>query len=278
MRPHSTFTFLIFFILTACAGIGQESPEVVLQKAMHAGRKMHAMRLSGEGSFHNVSTSFAGIRSGSIRLDGEIQQAGRQLRVNVDLSEETERNMAGLRANADILVLDGGETYLRLNMLTAADSSPFSSAQQSMLETEHIWWQLSAPRDDTMGSISPDPHWLRMHADAIQVTHDFGIVRIAGTETYHYDVRLNPEKMREILGGTGVTSDSMPEASGSLWIDAHDYSVRRMKWDMLSSHGGAGSFTLSFEPLTQPTMLTPPENVRTLPQDHAALLHLPAPL
>ncbi len=281
MRPLLFAFTLVLPLLSACARASTESPAAVLEKAVQAARSLRSAHVEGEAVFHELPVLPLGVGDGVARFEGDLQDAGRQLRMRVDLTgsrvDGAERR--SIDASADIIVLDGSETYLRLRSLSLGRTPSDDPARQVEALLGGLWWSLTPARTEAEEEVTPDPRFLRMQAEAVRVVRDRGIVGYDGAEAFLYDVQTDPAKLSAVLGGPGAMPDALPQAEGTLWIDTQSYVLRRAQWNIRMPEGGTLELDLAFSDFDATVTITPPEDALPFPANGMDLLDAfpPAP-
>jgi hypothetical protein len=136
--------------------------------------------------------------------------------------------------------------YLRIDEL--AVDPPHPSLSFAPLEAiRGRWVRMPASESSSLQTgVTPDPSFLRAQAQVITVTRDKGLQNIHGRDAYSYDVALNKEKLFAFLRASAAERNEAFDSSsaeafatafsatGGLWIDAADFFVHRLTWDMES--------------------------------------------
>lgn len=175
-------------------------------------------------------------------MEGKMQNAGKQLSFSANL--DVQSGASRLKGSIDMIVAGERETYLKINELTMApESMLFPSAILSQVANQ--WWLLPSATGSMINTsdITPDPSFLNMQTSIINVTKDRGLDTINGRSAYHYDVSVDPAKMKTYLEDVatkrGDSNESNPfegmNAVGELWIDSRTFVVHRVIWNLTST-------------------------------------------
>jgi hypothetical protein len=276
-------TILLILALAACGSqVTPENvipPEEVLQRATRAVQKLDSAQYVAQSDFDINSDKFSAV--GTARIDGMLQDAGEQLRFQLDLTADI-RGIEGpssVAGTLEVVVITEDEVYMNIHSLTSQPNSAiFRPEIIGMLSGK--WWQLS--EGDTLPvaeKITPDPRLLQAQAQVVSVTRDRGITTINGRDTHHYDTTLDKEKLVSYLAA--IAKEQFQEfdaaetqaaiedikASGQLWIDAETYFVQKIAWVVqsipLEGDGIASvSFTITFRNHNDAPAIIPPQNAK----------------
>lgn len=266
--------------LVSCASKGESTvpelaPAEVLSRAAKATQSLESAQYVAQGDFD--STTDAQSTQGTFRMDGMLQKAGEQLRFQLDLDAEMDAldESSTVSGTVEVVMISSDEVYMNLHSLASQPSSAiFDPSMVSVIAGK--WWKL--PETDTApvtGTVTPDPRLLHAQAQVVEVTKDRGVDIVNGVPTYHYDVRLNKEKLVSYLAAVAQEkgAEFAPElvredlknleASGQLWIDAEHFYIQKIVWVLQSltlKNGGSASasVTITFRNHNSAPNIIPP--------------------
>ncbi len=279
-------------LLSACAGRRGLPPEEVLKKAAAQSQQLDStnftgestLKWSGDDAVYNLHVAMTGSLVGSGRdthiyalVDGTVVQAGRSYDV---------------RADAQMISLDGKDVYVRVGAVTSDPVNPLLLRKeiQSFIGQ---WWKLpggEGSSDDTQ-SITPDPRLLRAQVEVVSVLKDNGIHTVNEHDVYLYDVGIDRQKLLDFLqalSAQGISSDDaaqsaafwrMFSARGSLVIDANTFTIERLAWQLEptaeSNQSFSVNFSLDFADRNRGEPVMPPQGAqqyvaRSLPRESTA--------
>lgn len=262
MRVRSTIFAAL--LIAACAPTQSSTvpslqPEEVLSRAAKATHTLKSAQYVADGDFESVSGTQT--TSGTFRMDGMLQEAGSQLRfqLDVDATIDDIEQPSSVSGTVEVVMISPAEVYMNVHSLTSQPSSAiFSPSVIGNIAGK--WWSL--PEGDTppvVGTVSPDPRLLDAQAQVVEVTKDRGVEEMHGIPSYHYDVALNKQKLITYLSAVahekGVefsaeeTSKQLDavEASGQLWIDAENFYIQKIMWVIQSLPTQTGTASVSIE-------------------------------
>ena len=233
-------------ILAACSHGSSMDPKEVLMHASKEGRNLQSASFGAQATF-DTSFSDHSILRGTATMNGRMQQGGSQLDITFQASGNTEQKApatsSSWKTNGELIV--GGENEVYINVQDVAFNPPnpiLSSPLLSQLLGK--WWKLPSNGTDAAVRVAPDPRILRMQSEVMDVVKDRGMSTVHGRQTYHYDVKINPEKLKQFLQQVSAEKkDKNPEkswqtlvdsmdATGELWIDAETFFVQGLRWNI----------------------------------------------
>lgn len=240
-------------VLAACAGQPAQvevlPSEEVLQRATQAAQKLDSAQYLVTADV-DIDSGNTWQADGIVRMDGILQNAGDQLRTMTDITAEVEDEVQGdysLNGTVELVVMDkDDEVYLNIHSLTSQPNSTLFPPEV-IGQLAGTWWRL--PANDTVpasASVTPDPRLLQAQAQVVTVTKDNGVVPFAGSDAYHYDVVLNKDKLQAYILALAEEGDEEidraevesalqnAEATGQIWIDAHNFFLHKLTWEVRS--------------------------------------------
>lgn len=281
------FALCAALLLSACSRGGAEEPAVVLEKAAAKAQNLRSAtfdtRFSYSGSEPAISVSGT--------AEGMLADAGRQL----SFSFEGDVTMAAdgldqtVSVAGDIVVADEQETYLRIDRV---DGSVLMLPGIGLVPTDMLdaWYLVGSGSGTSSMGVTPDPSFLAMQTQTLTVTKDRSYEELDGRDCYAYDVELDPAKMLSFLERTardrGETFDRAEAetflasfvATGTLWIDAETFVLRRITWNLENASGSpdmSGFFTLHFTDHDEPVEISPPADAVPFPEGmHSSSMQL----
>ena len=290
------FIPLLCIMLSACT---QELPTVdplpsqeVLQKASQAAQKLDSAQYLVTADF-DIDSGNTWIAKGILRMDGTLQNAGEQIRAVTDVTAQVEDELTGnytLEGTIEVSVMSTDEVYLNIHTLNSEPNDIFFPSE-IIRQIAGTWWLL--PANDTApkaATVTPDPRLLQAQAQVVTVTKENGVVPFSGSDAYHYDVELNKEKLITYLmsiaqeKGENISISELEEAfadvvaTGELWIDAHNYFVHKLVWDVSAlsyANNGLSDFelTVTFRNHNSAPLIEPPRDAKIF--SPAALFTMP---
>lgn len=288
----------IGLLLASCTTRSSVPPADVLSRAARVTRDLQSARFTVNATFEVALPSDVSAR-GTLGADGRMQDAGRQLQFTFQTNGQT---MGGDRTTwhvqGDVMVAGEQEVYAFIRDVTVRPPHPL--LQPALLGPFlGTWWRLppgsSATTTGPTG-VTPDPRFLRMQAEVVDVVRDRGIETFHDRTAHHYDVTLNREKLvhflEEVARERGQTAQpetwrkfvDQVEAAGELWIDAEEYFIRGVQWT-LTMPGQANPFTLTLRvelrDFHQADPIVPPTDAQNFPanplEGFQGILDAPAP-
>jgi len=234
MKPPFVIPALVL-LLCGCAMQSTIAPEEVLQRSTIANQAITSARFTFDADIDR------GMQTITVESEGIIQNGGEQFQFTFDANgSDTESEWSAV---GDVVVAGQNEIYTKLDSIEIEPPHPiFSSPSFEALIGQ--WWLMpSGSGATTDPSITPDPRFLRMQTDVIEVVKDRGIITMDGTKVHHYNAVVDKEKlaafMNEITlqGGNQTISETLPtiDMTGELWIDAQTYVIRKAEWSVRSS-------------------------------------------
>ena len=252
-----------FLLFVGCAGEQQPTipPEEVLSNAAQASLALQSARYELRGSFvltdsNNVATS------GTLTLDGVLQDAGKQIEFDASLAAKTAHPDGDMSFAADASVIVGGpaDLFVKLERYTAEGPSPFFNPEL-VEQFSGKWWRIPPARGEqlTSMSVTPDPRLLSAQAQVVKVVRDLGLSSLHNRPVYRYEVAVDHEKLIAYLKATAAeNAQSFDEqsvrasvvnldATGELWIDKETFYVQRLQWKIAQGVSeSAKSFSVEF--------------------------------
>lgn len=285
---------LLCIVLVGCKPPAKElvvlpSAEV-LERAAKATRMLESVQYLLQGQFDLESEAIAA--KGTLRMDGMLQEAGKQLRFQLDVTADvTGVEDSSIDGTLEVVMLSDDEVYMNLHSLTAQPSS--SVFHPELIGAIAGTWWLLPPEDNapvTGGPITPDPRLLHMQSQVIQVDNDHGIVDLQGEMAYHYDVSIDSQKLLQYLEAVAKEQDDefSPEevqeslenisATGQIWINPETFFIEKLSWKIAAlplQFGStvSSSFTMHFRKHNEAPPILPPQDAKVF--NPAILLSLP---
>lgn len=264
-------------VLASCARPATLPPEEVLQRAARASREMPSARFTARLVLDGPDASPLPMHA-ELDAQGRMQHGGRQMAFSLEGSGNSGPDTAW-QGKAEVVIAGENDVYVLLREFTA----PSSDETLSLLIGQFLnqWWHL--PPGETPPAapgMTPDPQMLRMQADIVDVVRDRGLATVHGRSTYHYDVKLNPEKLQrfleEVAKERGEPADAAEQkaltegidGTGELRIDADTFAVQGLRWT-ISSGDQSRPMTVHAEfditDFESGEAIGPPKDARVLP-------------
>ncbi len=239
---HSTVCCALL-VLASCTRAAGLEPADVLQRAARAGRDIPAAHFTAHLVFDGTDTGGTAMHA-DLSAAGRMQHGGQQMEFVLE-GRGTGGTNGSWQGKVEVVVAAENDVYVMPRELIF--SSPESLPPMLVGHLLNQWWHL--PPSDTPPAgpgMTPDPQRLRMQADIVDVVRDRGFTTVHGRSAYHYDVKLNPVKLRSFLAEVakerGETAD--PErlgtltenidAVGELLIDADTFAILGVQWSITS--------------------------------------------
>lgn len=264
-------------LLGSCVAQNSVSPEEVLNKSSVANSGLVSAHIALDVQLSSADVS-SGATDGSLNVQGNMQQGGKQLDLMFDSAGSTTSPAQSFtwKAAGRLIVLSDQESYLTVNSLDTAPILPVLSTPAFNGFT-NTWFRLPVVATPS-ATLTPDPRFLRLQSDAIRVTKDFGIDTSDETPMYHYAVAVDPQRLQtylERISGSG--SDAVKEmqsmlagyeATGEIWIDKQTFLLTKAVWNVAKKDDPAFTLTFSMH-LTdagKPVVITAPSDTKPFPQ------------
>lgn len=260
-------------ILAACVRAATQDPQAILEKSTIANSNLASARFTVDMQYDSMLALTGERTFGEVQMKGAMQSGGRQLDFTLRADGWPAGEGPAWSVDARIIVAGPGETYLRLNdvRMDAGESLP-GMPDPAMLTG--MWWKLPSPAGEASAELSPDPRYLRMQTDAIDVVSDEGMDTIGGRQMHHYKVQVNKEKLATFLQSTSpqhvdAADYETPAATGDIWIDAKSYVLRRAAWHITSAGEEPVDITITADITdhNSPVTISPPAGSQNLPPD-----------
>ncbi|MBT5237110.1 hypothetical protein HOL63_01930 [Candidatus Peregrinibacteria bacterium] len=282
MRYRSLIAVSSLF-LVACSGgsidIQPLPPEDVLAKAAKATQSLESTKYILTGNVKARSSDFWSV-SGSVRVDGVLRGAGKQMRFQMDTDADvtTAEGQFNVDGTLEVIVASEDEVYMNLHSLTTQPPNPILRPDL-VGKLASKWWLL--PQGDALpvtGQVTPDPRLLHAQSQVVRIVKDNGIKNMNGASVYHYNVELDKEKlvayMKQAAEGSAefdaaAIKESLEDviATGQLWVDASTYFVHKLQWDIEGyplQNGGnlTAKFTVDFSDHNSAPEIIPPADAK----------------
>lgn len=229
---------------------------------------MRSASFDGSFSYRSIQpkVSLSGTTTGTM-ADG-----GRQLSFNMsgDLTLPADGPDQTVSIDADVIVADENETYLRIDRM---EGSVLMLPGIGLLpaDMQHRWFSMVTQSGSS--TVTPDPSFLELQTEALVVEADRSFQDIDGHECYVYDVALDPAKLLAFFERTAKERQQpfkreeaqefieSIEAHGTVWIDAESSVLRSISWRLKNAPGHpemSASFTVTFDNHDLPVEISPP--------------------
>lgn len=288
------YIFFLCAFLGACQRPADLPPHEVLKRTARASQELSSARFFLV-AIPRWEYSGAGGEL-TFNIDGRLANGGDQIQflasVQGDLRDGD--RTTSLTSAFEVIVSGSDELYLNVHTLL---SQPPHPALQSLLLAEAVgkWLQLSAPVSpvSASSSVTPDPHLLKMQSEIVDIVRDRGQEVRSGRSFYHYNVRLNADKLiafikevsrvREEPLHTNMLETLLEfvNADGELFIDAKTFLIERLVWHISAPKVPFGTFSLDLTldlkdhgrapPIAPPLDAIPFPSGASLPMDMSAL-------
>jgi hypothetical protein len=294
MKRSAVFASCFTVLLVGCSQPTEELsmlPDEVLRNASQVSLELEAVRYNLTGNFE-MKDSNDNPTTGTLKLEGILQDAGEQLQFSADINANT-KYLEGdsiISATIDVIVAGPEDLYVHLERYDIQGANQFFNP--ALLKGfSGIWWKVPSRENQVASaSITPSPRILHAQAQVVTVVRDKGAASLRERRMYHYDIAIDPDKMvsylQQVNGENGEQFDEASvrssledlDATGEIWIDAETFAVHRLRWDILQQVTDAGqqlggSFTVDFTDHNNAPDIVPPADA----QEFSPFMFLDAP-
>lgn len=252
-----------------------------MQRAARATREIAQARFTANASFETPLAD-GGATQGSLEANGRMTNGGEQLQFTVAADIAAEGPHAShWTLRGEVIVAGEKEVYVKMHEWSTDPAASVMPAP-NIATLLGAWFKLPEPEGSgAPRAITPDPRFLRMQTDTVDVTHDRGRRARGGRTVYEYDVAVNREKLIAFLEAVAheraeaVEEDAWRafaatiEATGVLTIDAQTFHLQGVQWTIQSA-AGAKPFTLTMDvrlsDINDVEPIAPPQGAIDLPE------------
>lgn len=254
-----------------------------MQRAAEASALLDSAEYEMETDFKLDDPLGADIE-GRASLNGRLTDAGQQLAflLQTDLRFADTEGETDVSAELELVVAGQGELYVRLQEYSA-EGARILLPPLLVTSIKSTWLRFGSQTSAPSSRLTPDPRLLHAQAEVVQVTQELPPALVDTHHTYHYRVRVVPEKLvaylAEVAREKGEPFDAEVvleqyqdfDAQGELWIDAESFHVRRLEWELepFSASGErtySGNLQARFWNFNQAEPIAPPADAQTLEQ------------
>ena len=281
MRKLIPFFIIGTCIILGCKPLTEEErlePQQVLRLSSTANQNLESADFYAS-FFASMDLSEAGPIDLSGIVNGTMQNAGKQLRFNLDASggrEQVEDSIV-IAGALEAIIAGKQEVYVNISSLTL-------SPEEELIQPETIamiqnqWWKLLSAGELAQENIAvtPNPRLLKAQAEVIKILEDKGMEKIDDAESYYYEVEVDKtlllEYLKKVSEEDGTDFDEAKvelelnplNISGELWIDAETYFVRQLEWDIenIDKEDFGISFKVTFYNHNEADPISPPEGFK----------------
>lgn len=280
---HKRLALVAVLLLTACQQ-QQEPPQTlppqeVLQNAAQATRKLQSAQYLITADY-DIDSGATWQAQGVLRIDGTLQESGRQMRFQTDLTAQVQDSVTGdytLEGLLEVVVLEGENVYLNIQSLKSQPDNMLYDPKL-IAQLVDVWWMLpenEMPPESV--SLTPDPKLLQAQAEVISIKDEHGIEEVNGIPSYHYSVELDKNKLLSYMESLGSERGedfsevdlalSSATTKGEMWIDTENFFIQKFVWNIqdlrYSDIGTADTnFTVTFRNVNSAPAIQPPENAQ----------------
>ncbi len=228
-------------LLTACSWSSRPDPAELLSRAVRTTQGLHsvAFDLTASVRFWSLQLAVTGdlTASGALVSDGQLIRAAGAFQGELGAGDNT----SPATVQAEIAHLANGEVDLRLQSASGPMIDLILPASLRSAATGQ-WRRIIRGSSGTV--VNPEPQVLDAQANALAVTDDLGRTQLRGVNVVHYQVTVDPEKLRAYLSraaenrGERLADDALQttvdamQANGELWIDPATALVHRVRWSV----------------------------------------------
>lgn len=276
----------LYFLRTRPIPVTGPSAEEVLRLAAQKSREIQSAVFGVDGNFQIAGGTLPS--AGTFQMNGVLNGAGStiQFTASVDALVTPGFNRGQtfrVRSAVSAVVLGQKELYFKMDTLeTEPDQSLFQPELLTLLLGR--WWVLPPPPSaggvEVPGGATPSPAVLQAQAQVVRVVKDFGTEALDGQPARHIEVALAPEKLltyleeiaasrQEAFDRTAVAQSIADfSATGEMWIDAQQFTLRRVRWDIakfrMEESDLSGTFNITLSAFNSAPAITVPTDARPL--------------
>ncbi len=266
-------------LLVSCSLRSNPDPAEVLSAAAKASRSLESAHFSVKGT-----ASTDPLRQYSFAFDGILRDAGEEVQTAGVIEVKNSESNSASNIELEVIVGANRDVNVRVGSVSGDDPLVASPALRAM---EGAWYRLPSESGASIDPVSPDPQLLRLQAEVVKVTHDYGTENVDGADAYHYAVSIDPQKLEQFLAQAAEEQHATFDPSstrdffiahsvtGDLWIDQSTSFVRRIRWIVSPKDGGSvtANVTISLTDHNEAPEIQPPQNVRAF--DPRTMLQMP---
>ncbi len=235
------------FALSACGRKADLPPEEVIRRAVIRSNTVESVAVSLSA---DMKTETSSALSGSIIMQAVIRSGGQAWSADTSFQIESSAKRGHERASGRLVAVSPGtgKTYMRLE---SAEGSLGQLLRKSFTGSTNGWMVYGTDSDAApVHRGTPDPVMLSSYANALSVTENLGMQEDSqGRSVYHYHVALKPEGLASLPQGGTPEAVGALTARGEMWIDAQDFSLRRVTWNVSGIPTSVGTLTLHADAL-----------------------------
>lgn len=174
---------------------------------------------------------------------GSMQDGGKVISLQGTL--ETEASGQPIRLIGDVVLRNGNEVYLRVSEVDVNVGLAYVRLEDSAIQGFlNRWWLLPTSRP-TQNNEYADPALLPMQVEVLEVVRDHGTSEIGGHPIRQLSVRVNEDKMKQLLDrvsaqrgddhqGSTVSFLESYDAEGTVWIEEDTALLTNVRWNLTS--------------------------------------------
>lgn len=238
------FTFFAMMIVTlfgvSCTPRSHISAEEVLRRTVIRSHTLDSASFTASVSAHLDGGKTI---SGSSIVQGVIQNSGMSWSLTSDFRIHGLLPDDDSSGNVSLLTPDGDAYYVRFDAIEGGLQSVLPLMGSG---SANSWWKIgqSVPKQKYTRTI-PDPLELDQAVARFTIQDFLPLQRGSdGRLEYRMNVLLSDEAMHSLLGQY-VSEES--HATGTLAIDAHDFTLRRTQWSLQHLQTPSGTLNVTFD-------------------------------
>ncbi len=234
---------LVPIFLTSCEQVEKLPADEVLKRSAAASKDLTSANFNLKGTYAFENADKFSV-NGNLEIKGVFQRKGEDVEglIKTNARIPKGKKVISTDIEAEVISITGSDPFVKLNKLSVGPYFPlFSPDIVERLEGQ--WWRIpadDAPRPEQ--SISPDPALLHIQSEVVDVVSDHGFSSVKRKLAYHYEVIINPEKLKAYLETmssemeNGMNQEAIEslvngmEARGEIWIDAETFYLNRIRW------------------------------------------------
>ncbi|HCI04081.1 TPA: hypothetical protein DE059_04095 [Candidatus Peribacteria bacterium] len=266
--------------LTACEQVERLPADEVLKRSAVASNDLLSASFDLKGTYAFEEADRFSV-NGNLEMEGVFQRKGEDVAglIKTNARFPKEEKVISADIEAEIISITGSDPFVYLNKLSVGPNFPLFSPD-IVERLEEQWWRIpadNAPRPEQ--SISPDPQLLRIQSQVVDVVSDHGFSSVNRRLAYHYEVIIDPEKLKAYLETlsseleNGMDPEAIEtlisgmEARGEIWIDAETFYLNRIRWtiapfNLSESLNLALSFTITLSNINSAPDIKIPEGAK----------------
>lgn len=243
-------------LLVSCGTGGTSvSPKDLLEKAADAQQHLTQTNIHLTMDLNGQAT--ADLSDIHIDVRGSVESGGTLAGVHGTV--QTTAQGTPLVITGDAVLLNASEEYLRLTQVQAdTPAGPMTINQPSLNGFLNRWWLLPG-QPTVQNGAHADPSLLPMEVDVLDVVKDEGTQQINGHPLRTLDVKVNPERLKDMLDQVTRERGDAPngglvsflqgaDAHGTLVIAEDTALLQSVHWEITPPGKSTSTLDLQMDP------------------------------